>query len=106
MAKRRTFIPCGLGHVVGEIVYRELHEEKVPALYAYETSLPSEEFATDELPKKRALVIGDAIVECTICRGEVKWSPSSTAVVAVMIDLLHTLYQPAVRKDQVRHEPV
>ncbi len=93
---RRTFIFCDQGHVIGEIVRRELRGEIVPALLVYEKSLQQVPF---ELPPKRCVAFGDvAGIECTICRSDVVWQPSGTVVVATVISLLNSLYEPAARR--------
>jgi len=97
---RRTFILCNgsEGHVIGEVVRRNYHDEMVSALYVYEQSVA---LAPTKLPAKRFIAIGDAVgVECTICRRERNWTISNKTAVAMMVSLLNALYEPAVRKDE------
>lgn len=100
---RRTFILCSgsEGHVIGEVVRRNYHDEMVSALYVYEHSVVSAALVPVKLPAKRFIAIGDAVgVECTICRRERNWTISNKTAVAMMVSLLNALYEPAVRKDE------
>jgi hypothetical protein len=103
MARRRTFIFClHHHHVIGEIIRRMYREEPVSALYVYEQSVEVEAHVPAELPKKRFIAIGEAVgIECSICHGEVDWTPSNKTVVTVMVGLLNSLYEPAARRDMV-----
>lgn len=101
---RRTFIFCPNLHTIGELVRTELDGEQVTALHVYEQSVASRNVVTDKLPAKRMLAIGYAVIECTICRREQIWTVSNKTAVAMMIGLLNSLYEPAARKDMVKHE--
>ncbi len=100
---RRTFILCNgsEGHVIGEVVRRNYHDEMVSALYVYEHSVESVALAPTKLPAKRFIALGDAVgIECTICRRERNWTISNKAAVSRMVSLLNALYEPAARKDE------
>lgn len=80
--QQRRFWYCsgnGQGHVVGEIVSKELDVVgRVTALLVYECALEAP--SVDYVPRDRGMIVTGYKMPCTICGREFEWYPSLEAL--------------------------
>jgi len=103
-AKRRTFIRCEDGHVIGEIVLDRIHQAEVSALYVYRESIEKADDVPENLPTRQSLSFGFSKHDCTICKKEVAWGMTNRVAITLVTNLLNGLYEPAKFSQQMVKE--